>query len=141
MGAYRQLIKVDHSANDSDKQWEVPTLVEWRIDACYVDFTPGGTNRVIAFDYGMINDDDGTINIHLSLPALNTNANNQEWYVGIRSLGVEPSETKAKYHYIPLPNIWIPGGWVFHVWENTAAAATADDMLVSVFLSERDRPS
>ena len=141
MSDYRQLIKVDNKDNDSDKQWEVPAFKEWRISACYVDFTPGGTLRQISFDYGMINDDDGTINIHMQIQAATANANNQEWYVGLRGCIGEPAETVANYHYLPLPDIWIPGGWVFHVWDNLAKAPTTDDMLVTVYIDERDLPS
>ncbi len=139
MSDYRQLLKVDNAADDSDKQWEVPRGFEWRIDGLYVDFTAnsGGASRYLALDVADLTVASVANRIFWSTRIINGIAASQnEFVTGHPHIG-NSTEDVATFHMIGVPSFWIPEGFIVHVWDAIAVDATNDDMLVSLWITER----
>ncbi len=140
-GLDKQLVKVDDALNDSDKQWEVPKGFEWRVDGLYVDYTAdaGGANRYLALDVVDLDASDAASRIYWSTRIINgIAASQQEYITGHPHIG-NSTEDVATFHMIGLPSFWIPEGFAVHVWDAIAADAAADDVLVTLWVTERSR--
>ncbi len=139
MSDYRQLLKVDNAADDSDKQWEVPRGFLWRIDGLYIDFTAnsGGASRYLALDVADLDASDAANRIFWSTRIINGIAASQnEFITGHPHIG-NSTEDVATFHMIGVPSFWIPEGFIVHVWDASAIDNDDDDMLVSLWISER----
>ncbi len=138
----RQLLKVDNAADDSDKQWEVPRGFLWRIDGLYVDFTAnsGGASRYPALDVADLDVNGAANRIHWSTRIINGIAASQnEFITGHPHIG-SSTEDVATFHMIGVPSFWIPEGFIVHVWDASAIDNDDDDMLVSLWITERSEP-
>jgi hypothetical protein len=122
----------DLALNDSTKTFAVPTGFTWLPRLLYVDYTASGDagNRFVAVDYM-----NGTIVQFRSriISAIIANANE---FVTAHGHVEEPAETVATFHYLPLPCVTLAAGLSIRVWDTAAIAATADDMLVSLWVDE-----
>jgi len=128
-GVFRVL--KEHSLNDSDKSFIVPSGFFWEIDSIHIDFTATATSgsRQIAIE---ISDEDGDV-VYRIISNLANTASIQTDYIFQSNLNV--FSVLSTIATGPLLKTVSPG-WTIRVLDALAVDAAADDMLVSIHYKE-----
>jgi len=125
----------DATANQNAKQKAPGTGRQWKILWVYVAYTSDANagNREIQLALQT----SGTSEIFLA-KALNVQiASQTEKYIWLPGL-LEPAETVAGIHWLPLPReCWIPANYILRV-EDIAAISATDDMILFIAYQEVD---
>lgn len=124
----------DATANDSDKEWVVPTNAQWKLNSAFVTLVSTATvgNRVVTLE---VQDASSNVIFALAAGAVQAASGTVNYSFSIGA----PRETTAVNGYLSVNcpgELWLDAEYTLRVYDSAAVDAAADDMTVSFQVSQ-----
>ena len=134
-GAFTPGLSAEESANDSDKSFTVPANTEWLVKSIWVELITTATVGDRQLEIQIQDDSSDVIgSIRAGVVQGASLTRNYLFALGIADL---TSFRDTDLMMTPIPELWLPAGYVVKVFDNNAVDAAADDMVVQVRYASR----
>lgn len=128
-------LRVDETANDSDKSFTVPASTEWIVKWVWVELT---TDAAAGNRQMEVQIQDSAADVIAQFRAGVVQAASLARYYQFSPFVSDLTAFRdTTYLSTPMPEVHIPASYVVRVWDNKAIAAAADDMIVQMMVLAR----